>query len=56
MRRKMSANRSRGIATSASWNVIQRPWRTTFALILISFSRSVVKDQSSTSFGNVQVC
>jgi hypothetical protein len=33
----MSANICRDTATSAIWNVIQRPWLTTFAPILISF-------------------
>ncbi len=36
------ANRERDTATSASWNVTYRPWRTTLAPILTSFSRSVV--------------
>ncbi len=38
-------NRHLGIATSASWNVIQRPWRTTLAPILIGFSREVSNDR-----------
>ncbi len=37
----MLENRLLGIAIPASWNVMQRPWRTTFAPILNSFSRSV---------------
>ena len=45
MRSRMAANRSRGTATSASWNVTYLACRTTFAPILISFSRSVVNDQ-----------
>ena len=40
----MLANKARGIATSAIRKVKSRPWRTTLAPILISFSRSVVGD------------
>ncbi len=40
------------MATSASCKVISRPWRTTLAPILISFSRKVVSDQCSTASGN----
>jgi hypothetical protein len=36
---RMSANICRDIATSAIWNVMERPWLTTFAPTLISFSR-----------------
>ncbi len=43
------------MATSAIWNVTYLPCLTTFAPILISFSRSVVSDQCSTSFGSVNV-
>ena len=42
---RMSRNNSRGIATSAIWKTIFREWRTTFAPILISFSRNVVSVQ-----------
>jgi hypothetical protein len=42
---KMARNNSRGIATSAIWKIICRAWRTTFAPILINFSRNVVKVQ-----------
>jgi hypothetical protein len=38
-------NNSRGTATSAIWKMIFREWRTTFAPILISFSRNVVNVQ-----------
>ena len=52
---RIAANSRRGIATSVSWNVTYRPCRTTFAPILISFSRSVVSDQCSTSSGKASV-
>ena len=42
MFRRIRANILRETATSAIWNRTQRPPLTTFALILISFSRSVV--------------
>ncbi len=51
MRRRIFRNSSLGTATSASWKVTYRPWLTTLAPILTSFSRSVVNDQCSTSFG-----
>jgi len=51
----MSANRLLGMATSAIWKATVRPWRTTLAPILISFYGNVVRDPSSTSFGNVDV-
>ncbi len=51
---RISANSRRGIATSASWNVTYRPCRTTLAPILISFSRSVVRDQCSTASGSLE--
>jgi hypothetical protein len=38
-------NNSRGIATSAIWKITCREWRTTFAPILIGFSRNVVSVQ-----------
>ena len=47
MRRRILANRTRGTATSASWNTTYRPWRTIRAPILTSFSRSVVSDLSA---------
>jgi hypothetical protein len=37
----MARNNSRGTATSAIWKMIFREWRTTFAPLLISFSRNV---------------
>ncbi len=40
----MSANKLLGIANSASWKVMKRPRRTTFAPIFISFSRKFVGD------------
>jgi len=42
-------------ATSVNWNVTYRPWSTTFAPIFTNFSRSVVSDQCSTSFGKASV-
>ena len=42
---RMSRNNSRGTATSAIWKIICRAWRTTFAPILINFSRNVVNVQ-----------
>ncbi len=44
--RRIPANRFFEIATSAIWNATVRAWPTTFAPILISFSSSVVSDQS----------
>ncbi len=55
IRVRIFRNSSLGTATSANWNVTYRPWRTTFAPILTSFSRSVVNDQCSTSFGKASV-
>ena len=55
MRRRIFWNNTLGTATSASWNVTYRPWLTTFAPIFTSFSRSVVNDQCSTSFGKASV-
>jgi hypothetical protein len=40
--------------SSAIWNVIDRPCRTTFAPIFTSRSRKVVIDQWLTSFGKVE--
>jgi len=42
IRSRIARNNSRGIATSAIWKITCRAWRTTFAPILISFSRNVV--------------
>ncbi len=42
---RMARNNSRGTATSAIWKAIFPEWRTTFAPILISFSRNVVSVQ-----------
>ena len=55
IRLRIFRNNSLGTATSANWNVTYRPWRTTLAPILTSFSRSVVRDQCSTSFGKASV-
>jgi len=55
IRLRIFRNSSLGTATSANWNVTYRPCRTTFAPILTSFSRSVVNDQCSTSFGKASV-
>jgi hypothetical protein len=41
----MVRNNSRGPATSTIWKTICREWRTTFAPVLISFSRNVVNVQ-----------
>src|SRR6516164_7821658 len=46
MSRNISWNICRGIATSAIWKATWRPWLTTFAPILISFSFRLVSDQS----------
>ena len=54
IRLKIFWNKLLGTATSANWNVTYRPWRTTLAPILTSFSRSVVSDQCSTLFGQGQ--
>ena len=51
IRLRIFRNSSLGTATSANWNVTYRPCRTTFAPILISFSRSVVIDQRLASSG-----
>ena len=53
--RRISVNSFLGTATSASWNVTYRPWRTTLAPILTSLSRSVVSDQCSTLCGSANV-
>ena len=45
IRSRIAWNNSRGTATSAIWKTIFREWRTTFAPILINFSRNVVKVQ-----------
>jgi hypothetical protein len=37
-------NKLLGTATSAKWNVTYRPWHTTLAPILTSFSCSIVND------------
>jgi hypothetical protein len=49
---RMVRNNSREIATSAIWKITCRVWRTTFAPILISFSRNVVSVQCRTARGN----
>src|SRR4051794_6578094 len=51
IRTRIAANSARGTATSASWNVTTFAWRTTFAPILISFSRSVVSVHARTERG-----
>ena len=54
--RRMAARMARTIgpvtATSASWKVMARAWRTTRAPILISFSCRLVNDQSAIVSGN----
>ncbi len=61
----MLANRLLGIATSASWNVIYRPWRTTLAPILISADQDtflrrrsiqLAKRESGTSESDSRKC
>jgi len=42
---RIARNNSRGTAASAIWKTIFREWRTTFAPILMSFSRNVVNVQ-----------
>jgi hypothetical protein len=44
-----------GTATSAIWNVTWRPWLTTLAPILISFSRKLVRDHGSAVLGIASV-
>jgi len=51
IRRRISRNRFRETATSAIWNVTQRPGWTFLAPILTSASRNVVTDQCSGSSG-----
>jgi hypothetical protein len=48
---RISANICRGTATSAICKDTQRPWLTTFAPILISFTRRLVSDHVSAVFG-----
>ena len=45
IRFRIASKSSRLMATSANWNVTYRERRTTFAPILIAFSRKVVSDQ-----------
>ncbi len=52
MRSRIAANKSRGTATSTIWNITYFACRTTFAPILISFSRSVVNDPCFTDLGS----
>ena len=42
MRRRVSANRRFGTATSANWNVAHRPWLAILALIFTSSALDVV--------------
>ena len=49
---RMARNNSLGTATSAIWKTTFWEWHTTFAPILISFSRNVVNDQCRTALGN----
>ena len=48
--------RSRVIATSASWKVIVRAWRTTRAPILISLVCRLVRDHVAISSGSSALC
>src|SRR6516165_10851576 len=52
---RMSANICRDTATSAIWNVMYRPWLTTLAPILISFSRRLVSDHGFATLGIASV-
>ncbi len=52
---RISANNPLGIATSASRSVIQQPWRTTLAPILMRLLRGALSDQSDTSFFDTDV-
>jgi len=56
IRLKIFRNSALGTATSANWNVAYQPWRTTLAPIFTSFSRSVVSDQCSISYGSTDFC
>ncbi len=47
-------NKLLNTATSSNWKVTYLPWRTTLAPIFTNFSRSVVSDQCSTSFGKAE--
>ena len=51
MRSRMLRKSHRGTAASAIWKITYREWATTFAPILMSFSRSVVNDQCFTDRG-----
>jgi len=53
---KIFRNNALGTATSANLNVTYRRWRTTLAPIFTSFSRSVVSDQCSISYGSTDFC
>jgi hypothetical protein len=53
--RKISWNICRGIATSAIWKAMLRPWLMTFAPILISFSFRLDSDQSLIGSGVASV-
>ena len=47
---RIFSNRPRGTMTSAIWKVMDRLWRTIFAPIFTSRSRSVVIDQNILKF------
>ena len=51
IRSRITRNNRFGTATSAIWKTIYLEWTTTLAPILISFSRSVVRDQCFTAGG-----
>jgi hypothetical protein len=51
---RMSRNNSLGIATSAIWKITCQEWRTTFAPILINFSRNVARSASLLVVDNVK--
>ena len=53
--RRIAANSLLGTATSAIWKITYRAWCTTFAPILISFSRNVVSDQWATGLGSASL-
>ena len=55
IRSRIATNSRRGTATSAIWKITYRACVTTFAPILMSFSRSVVSDQRLTERGSASL-
>jgi hypothetical protein len=54
IRQRISQNKTLGTATSAIWNITYLECLITFAPIFISFSLSVLNDQSLTFFGKAK--